>query len=174
MLFCIPTHGVEWIGRTFLVLIHLCSQVNKVSLCPGALLETWPGLGLGQSLAPPPRWRPPPPADVPPSTAGLEHCRWKLFLSLCQLVAFVPPGKVEEEDLAGSLCLPPRVAALLPPGLSRDRCVPRALPQAPGVALRSWGGVQREAGDRARIHRVSASPRCCVVSYRLRLAWSNL
>lgn len=85
-------------------------------------------------------------------------------LSLCHPVAFVPPGKREEEELAGSLC-PPRVAALRPPGLSGDRCVPRALAQAPVVALSPWGGAWREAGDWAGIHLVSAGPGCCVVSY---------
>lgn len=64
-------------------------------------------------------------------------------------MAFVPPEKMEEEELAGSLC-PPRVAALRPPGLSHDWGVPRALAQAPVVAVSRWGGAWREAGDWAK------------------------
>ena len=141
-------------------------------------METWPG----SRMEPCPSSMMEAPGTVPPPAPPFLHLQLVLsfaggnFFSLSLSTSpwlFVLPGKVEEEDLARSLCLPPQVARL-PPGLSRDWCVPRALPQAPVVALSPWGGVRREAGDWAIIHRVSASPRCCVVSYRLPLAWSNL
>ena len=121
-----------------------------LSLCPGGPAialqeETWPGLGLGWSLAPLPLQRSP----SHPTFLCLQlvlSIAGGNFFSFCHPVALVPPGKMEEEELTGSLC-PPRVAVLGPPGLSRDPCVPRALAQAPEVALSPWRGAWREAGD---------------------------
>lgn len=78
-----------WIGLAghFLFWFTFAHRWTLCLCVRGGLLETWPGLGLGWSLAPPPWWRPaphstPPAPPIPSSTTGLELCRWKLFLSL--------------------------------------------------------------------------------------------